>query len=137
MDDADAKRTMRRHLALTKRIRALDPKRDSAEIVEGKLVYYGERIMELIRIREQAPKDIATLNGLISVSMKLMVLKRQQFNLPVVHGSEISDEDELDTGGMGVPAPISAGPWSLSYCCRPSLSLVSPQLPGVVLLAGS
>ena len=105
---------MRRHLALTKRIRALDPKRDSAEIVEGKLVYYGERIMELIRIREQAPKDIATLNGLISVSMKLMVLKRQQFNLPVVHGSEISDEDNLDTGGTGVTAPISAGPWSLS-----------------------
>jgi hypothetical protein len=105
---------MRRHLSLTKRIRALDPHRDSAEFAEGRLVDYSEQIMELIRLRDDAPEDIATLQGLISVSMKLLVLKRQQFNLPVVHGSETSDEDDLDTGGTGIPAPISFGPWLLS-----------------------
>jgi len=114
LDDSNAKRVMRRHLVVTKRIRSLDPHRDSAEFAEGRLVDYSERIMELVRLRDEAPEDIATLQGLISVSMKLLVLKREQFNLPVVHGSEISDEDNLDSGGTGMPAPITGGPWSLS-----------------------
>lgn len=111
MDDSDARRQMRRHLSLTRRIRALHPRNDSAEFAEGRLIDYAQRILDLKRLEDQTPDDIATLKGIISVSMKLLVLKRQQFNLPVVHSSEVGDDD-LEDGGAGVP--ISSGPLFLS-----------------------
>jgi hypothetical protein len=115
MEDSNPRRIMRRHLVLTKRIRALDHRRDSAEFAEGRLLDYAARIKELIRLRDESPEEISTLNGMIAVSLKILQLKRQEFNLPVVHGDD-DPNNLLDEGGSGVPSPVQIGPFSLTGC---------------------
>ena len=104
---------MRRHVALTRRIRALDPRKDSAELAEGRLRDFVERIRELIRLRDRAPESIPGLEGIITISLKLLQAKREQFHLPVIH-SEIDSDDDLEEGGTGVPSSVGGGP--LSTC---------------------
>jgi hypothetical protein len=96
---------------MTRRIRALDHRRDSAEFAEGRLRDYVARIRELVRLRDESPEQIATLRGAIEVSLRLIQLKFEQFNLPVVHGDE-NPLDGMQDGGASIPSPVHSGPLS-------------------------
>src|SRR5438270_14045456 len=111
MDDSDARRILRRHLVVTRRIRALDPRKDSVEFAEGRLLDYSARIEELVNLREDAEDIISTLSGAISVSLKILKLKLAQFNLPVTHG-HIFPGDDMESGGPAILIPVHSGPLS-------------------------
>jgi hypothetical protein len=112
MDDSNATRIMRRHMVLTRRIRALDHRTDSAEFAEGRLWDYRDRIKELLRLQADSTDVIDGLQKLITVSLQILALKRKQFNLPVVQTGD-GPEDDFDEPGLGVPCPIPFGPFSL------------------------
>src|SRR5258708_2828702 len=112
MEDSNAVRTMRRHLVLTRRIRALDHRKDSAEFAEGRLWDYRDRIRELISLQLMAPEPIDGLQKLITVSLQILALKRKQFNLPVAQSSD-NPQDYFDEPGTGIPCLIPNGPFVL------------------------
>ena len=112
MEDSNAIRMMRRHLILTRRIRALDHRRDTAEFAEGRLLDYAERIRELEKLQRETPEQIDGLQKLITVSRQILWLKRKQFNLPVAHSADNPDDD-FEEPGLGVPSPIPFGPFSM------------------------
>lgn len=112
MEDSNSIRIMRRHLVLTRRIRSLDHRKDSAEFAEGRLRDYAERIAELIRIQTRSAEPIEGLQKLILVSKQILDLKCQQFTLPIFHTGRTIDDD-FEEPGTGVPCSIPFGPFSL------------------------
>jgi hypothetical protein len=112
MEDSNAIRIMRRHLVITRRIRALDHRKGSVEFAEGRLWDYRDRIRELIALQTMADEPIDGLQKLITVSLQILALKRKQFNLPVVQTGD-KPENDFDEPGLGVPCPIPFGPFSL------------------------
>ena len=113
MEDSNAIRIMKRHLVLTRRIRSLDHRKDSVEFAEGRLFDYRDRIRELMQLQKESPVQIDGLQKLITVSLQILALKRQQFNLPVAQTGD-RPEDELDEPGLGIPCPIPFGPFMMS-----------------------
>lgn len=103
MEGVEIRAILQRHLRMTRRIREMSARKDSAEFAEGRLLDYEERIRQLEKLCDESrDSPIETLKGMIAVSYKVLALKRSEFNFPVPHDS--SDPDEA-TGGSPVPVP--------------------------------
>ena len=57
MEEPAWRQQVRKHLILTRRIRALDHRKDSAEFAEGRLQDYCARIQELQELRGQVEDE--------------------------------------------------------------------------------
>jgi len=113
MEDSNVVRIMKRHLAITRRVRSLDHRRDSSEFAEGRLMDFRERIRELMQLQKESPEAIDGLQKLITVSLQILALKRKQFNLPVAQSGDVPGDD-FDNPGLGIPCTIPFGPFKMS-----------------------
>ena len=114
MDEPNWKLQVRKHLVLTRRIRGLDPRKDSPEFAEGRLNDYAARVAGLLRLLDQVEDDQGILSGAIAVSLNVHRNKCGDFKLPVAAGGFDQDEDmpEMDEGGF--PVRVPRPPFTLS-----------------------
>lgn len=113
MEEPAWQQQVRKHLILTRRIRALDPRKDSSEFAEGRLQDYCARIQELQDLQNHVEDPQGILSGAIAVSIRIMRNKVAQFKLPIVFGDS-GGPGEFDLGEGGFPVPVHVGPYSLS-----------------------